>query len=255
MIGEPGKTCLGFEYFCFVDDPLWKLSDPALIELAKKELDVLGLARSADVVDAAVVRMPLAYPMYDAGYANSMAVIREFADGIDNLHPIGRNGMHRYNNMDHSMLTGMLAAKNILGEKHDLWSVNVDQEYHESEARPERPPTEKLLQRTFSRIDKLGFATAVGTVSGLLVLLGTLLLVVKGGPDVGQNLQLLGQYFAGYKVSPGGAFIGFGYTFLWGFLFGWAFAYLRNFLIGYYIYRIKKHYADMIFERFIDSIL
>jgi hypothetical protein len=255
MVGEPGKTCLGLEYFCSVGDSLWRLSDPELIELARKELNVLGLGSSSDVVDAAVVRMPLAYPMYDAGYTDSLAEIRKFVDGIDNLHLVGRNGMHRYNNMDHSMLTGMLAAKNILGEKHDLWSVNVDQEYHESEARAEPPRIEQLLQRAFSRIDKLGFATAIGTVAGLLVFLGTLLLVAKGGPAVGRNLQLLGQYFSGYKVTTGGAFIGFGYAFLWGFLFGWTFAYLRNLLIGYYIYRVKKHYADIAFERFIDSIL
>ncbi len=255
MVGEPNTTCLGFEYFCFIDDALWKLSEPELIELAKKELDALGLASSADVIDAAVVRMPRAYPMYDAGYAGSLATIRQFADGIENLHFVGRNGMHRYNNQDHSMLTAMLAAKNILGEKHDLWEVNVDQEYHESEARVERSRLEELLKRTFSRIDKLGFATAVGTVSGLLIMLATLVLVARGGPAMGRALQLLGQYFEGYKVSVVGAFIGFGYAFLWGFLLAWTFAYLRNFFIGYYIYRIKRKYADIVFGRFIDSIL
>jgi protoporphyrinogen oxidase len=120
MIPHPGKTCLGLEYFCFEGDGLWTLSDDGLIELAKRELEMLGLARRADIEDGAVVRMPKVYPVYDAGYAKALETIRDFLDGIANLQLVGRNGMHKYNNRDHSILTAMLAVKNILVARHDL---------------------------------------------------------------------------------------------------------------------------------------
>jgi protoporphyrinogen oxidase len=131
MVPDPSKTCLGLEYFCFEGDGLWTMSDDALVTLATRELQLLGLARPGDVEDGAVVRMPKAYPVYDGGYAQALATIRGFLAGIENLQLVGRNGMHKYNNQDHSMLTAMLAARNILGEKYDLWKVNVEQEYHE----------------------------------------------------------------------------------------------------------------------------
>jgi protoporphyrinogen oxidase len=131
MVPDPSKTCLGLEYFCFEGDGLWTMSDDALVTLGTRELQLLGLARPGDVEDGAVVRMPKAYPVYDGGYAQALATIRGFLDGIENLQLVGRNGMHKYNNQDHSMLTAMLAARNILGEKYDLWKVNVEQEYHE----------------------------------------------------------------------------------------------------------------------------
>lgn len=131
MVPDAEKTCLGLEYFCFEGDSMWMMDDAGLVELAKKELDILGLARSSDVEDGTVVRMPKAYPVYDAGYHRALKVIRGFVDKLDNLQLAGRNGMHRYNNQDHSMMTAMLAVRNILGEEHDLWSVNMDQEYHE----------------------------------------------------------------------------------------------------------------------------
>jgi protoporphyrinogen oxidase len=131
MVPDPTKTCLGLEYFCFEGDGLWTMQDEDLIELGKRELEILGLARASDVIDGAVVRMPKAYPVYDGTYRNAVEVIRNFVDGLGNLQLVGRKGMHKYNNQDHSMLTAMLAARNILGENHDLWAVNVDEEYHE----------------------------------------------------------------------------------------------------------------------------
>ena len=132
MVPDQTKTCLGLEYFCTVGDDLWQMSDPALIELAKQEVQALGLARSAGIDDGAVVRMPKAYPVYDTGYRERLETIRKFLDGITNLQAIGRNGMHKYNNQDHSMLTAMLAVRNILGAKYDLWQVNEEQHYHEA---------------------------------------------------------------------------------------------------------------------------
>lgn len=131
MVPDDSKTCLGLEYFCFEGDGLWNSSDEELIALATKELDELGLADAASVEDGAVVRMPKAYPIYDGVYEQAVNTIREFVEGLGNIYLVGRNGMHKYNNQDHSMLTAMLSVKNILGSKYDVWGVNVDQEYHE----------------------------------------------------------------------------------------------------------------------------
>ncbi|SRR5579884_1018019 len=131
MVPDSSKTCLGLEYFCFEGDGLWSASDGDLIELGKRELAALGLVNPADVIDGAVVRMPKAYPVYDGGYEAAMDEVRRFLPRVPNLQLTGRNGMHRYNNQDHSMLTAILAARNILGGRYDLWQVNVEQEYHE----------------------------------------------------------------------------------------------------------------------------
>lgn len=131
MVPDPETTCLGLEYFCFEGDGLWTMSDEDLISLATQEIDKLGLAHTSDVIDGCVVRMPKAYPVYDANYRNYLRIIRDFLDRIENLHLVGRNGMHRYNNQDHSMLTAMLAVRNILGARYDLWEVNDDDNYHE----------------------------------------------------------------------------------------------------------------------------
>lgn len=131
MVPDANKTCLGLEYFCFEGDGLWTTPDADLIKLATEELGVLGLVNPKDVEDGAVVRMPKAYPVYDAIYAEAVQTIREYVEDLGNLYLVGRNGMHKYNNQDHSMLTAMLAVKNILGAHYDVWEVNVDEEYHE----------------------------------------------------------------------------------------------------------------------------
>jgi protoporphyrinogen oxidase len=133
MVPVPGRTCLGLEYFCFAGDGMWTMADADLIDLATRELAELGLAPGARVEDGAVVRMPKAYPIYDAAYSGHVAAIRDFIDPIPNLHTVGRNGMHKYNNQDHSMLTAMFAVENMLGASHDLWAVNTDFEYHEEQ--------------------------------------------------------------------------------------------------------------------------
>jgi protoporphyrinogen oxidase len=134
MVPDPQTTCLGLEYFCNEGDDLWTTPDAALIELARQEIGRLSLADPAAVIDGAVVRMPKAYPIYDATYQKGLAVVREFLGTVPNLQLVGRNGMHRYNNQDHSMLTGILAARNILGARYDLWGVNVDADYQEEGA-------------------------------------------------------------------------------------------------------------------------
>lgn len=133
MVPDAGHTCLGMEYFCFKGDGLWESADSELIAQAARELEELGLASAGDVVDGTVIRMPKAYPIYDAEYRKHIDRVREFIDPIPNLHTVGRNGMHKYNNQDHSMLTAMMTVWNMLGARHDIWAVNTDFEYHEEQ--------------------------------------------------------------------------------------------------------------------------
>ena len=135
MIADGVSTCLGLEYFCFEGDGLWNASDEELVELAKAEITKIGLMRAEDVADAAVVRQQKAYPVYDDAYARNVEIIRlEVSGRFPGLHLVGRNGMHKYNNQDHAMMTGLLTALNIVaGETiHDVWQVNEDAEYGEA---------------------------------------------------------------------------------------------------------------------------
>jgi protoporphyrinogen oxidase len=132
MVPDPDKTCLGMEYFCSQGDELWEMADADLIKLASQEAIALDLGiEPGDVEDGTVIRQRKAYPVYDGEYRQHLQVIQEYLKNFENLQTVGRNGMHRYNNQDHSMLTAMLAVKNILGEQHDLWNVNVERSYHE----------------------------------------------------------------------------------------------------------------------------
>jgi UDP-galactopyranose mutase len=128
------------EYFCFEGDGLWPARDVDLVAQATRELEALGLAGDAKVVDGTVVRMQKAYPVYDSVYREHLDAVRSFIDPITNLHPVGRNGMHKYNNQDHSMLTAMFAVANMDGASHDVWAVNTDFEYHEEQKIEERQP-------------------------------------------------------------------------------------------------------------------
>ncbi len=135
LIPDETSTCLGLEYFCFEGDGLWASSDKQLIRLAKKELVKIGLCKREDITDGCVVRQKKAYPVYDEDYKDNVADIRhELADKFPTLHLVGRNGMHKYNNQDHAMMTAMLTVKNIIAGKqvYDIWNVNEDAEYHEA---------------------------------------------------------------------------------------------------------------------------
>ncbi len=132
MVPNDLQTCLGLEYFCFEGDGLWQMTDEELIDLGSRELKAIGILNNASVVDGTVVRVPKAYPVYDDGYKMHIQTILDYLrEELANLQVIGRNGMHRYNNQDHAMMTGLLAARNILGQHYDLWSVNEDAEYLE----------------------------------------------------------------------------------------------------------------------------
>jgi protoporphyrinogen oxidase len=133
---QEGTNVLGLEYTVTEGDEWWTASDEDLIEKGKAELEALGLMRADDVEAGYVVRMPKAYPVYDPTYQRNVEVLRRWLEAnTPNVHPVGRNGMHKYNNQDHSMFTAMLTVENLLGASHDIWSVNVEEEYHETSAR------------------------------------------------------------------------------------------------------------------------
>src|SRR5215204_6529906 len=140
MVPDQSKACVGLEYFCFQGDDLWEMDDDKLVELAKDELAQLGLVAREKVERGFVTRVPLAYPMYDADYSERVDAIRAWLETLDNLQQVGRNGLHRYNNSDHSMLTAMRAVENLLtGAHHDLWAVNAESVYHETDTVDEHP--------------------------------------------------------------------------------------------------------------------
>jgi protoporphyrinogen oxidase len=241
MVPDADKTSLGLEYFCTEGDAVWSMADADLIEMGRREIDWIGLARREDVVDGCVVRVEKAYPVYDSDYREYLDVVREFIDGLENCQSIGRNGLHRYNNQDHAMVTGMLAVRNlVLGERNDLWSVNTDQEYHEEMRQPvAKHELEEILEgalvQAFLKLDRVALGLSVGVTSGALLFLATLVLVLKGGSEVGPNLGLLAQYFPGYRVTAGGSALGLLYGFVSGFVVGWTVAFLRNATVFLYM--------------------
>jgi len=238
MVPDLTKSSVGLEYFCTEGDELWSMADADLIELGKREMDRIGLASYVDIEDGCVFRVPKSYPVYDSGYREHLARVREFVDGLENFQTIGRNGLHRYDNQDHAMLTGMLAVRNLLlGEKHDLWSVNTDQEYHEeirdtieeSESRDVTQVLQQALSLAFPKLDRVALGLALGTTAGALLFLVTFALVLRGETVHSSPLGLLSQYFPGYNdVSIAGSVLGLAYGFIAGFIGGWGFAFLRN---------------------------
>jgi protoporphyrinogen oxidase len=151
MVPDPALTCLGLEYFCSEGDELWGMDDGDLAALGARELDAIGLLQGARVVDATVLRVHKAYPVYDDGFAHALDTVRRVTEGLENLQLVGRNGMHKYNNQDHSMLTARLAVRNLFGERHDLWRVNADEEYHEEQDLRALASSQPLVPRRITR--------------------------------------------------------------------------------------------------------
>ena len=134
MVPDAATTCLGLEYFCNEGDRLWSLSDEQLVKLARREIETLGFARESEIEDGKVVRQKKAYPVYDPEYRVHLDRLKDYLLQFENLQMMGRNGLHKYNNQDHAMLTALYAARNVLGGKHDVWGVNTEEEYHEVQA-------------------------------------------------------------------------------------------------------------------------
>lgn len=150
LVPDPELNCLGLEYFCFAGDGLWESEDESLIRLADEELIQLGLVTAGHVVDGTVIRQPRAYPVYDENYEDRISLFREWLEkDMPGLHLIGRNGMHKYNNQDHAMMTGLLSAENILAgeEIYNVWEVNQDAEYHEAGEDRTMAMSERLVPR------------------------------------------------------------------------------------------------------------
>ncbi len=255
MVPDLSKSSLGLEYFCNEGDELWNASDEDLIELGKKEIEKVGLAKYSDVEDGCVFRVEKSYPVYDSDYAAHLNVIREYIDSLENFQTIGRNGLHRYNNQDHAMLTGMLAVRNMLfGEENDLWIVNAEQEYHEEVQRTEEERLREILEdafaRAFLKIDPLALGLANGVILGISLFIFTLIVYSSQLYSVMRFLGLLDQYFPGYTISYAGSLIGFLYAGLVGFLFGWGVANLRNISVRIYASMIRRRAERILAEKY-----
>lgn len=135
MVPDQGKTLLGLEYFGFAGDRDWSQSDDQLISLATEDLEKLGFAGKDEVLDATVVRVPKAYPVYSPDYRKNIRIIKEYLESLSGLQTIGRNGLHRYNNQDHSMMTALYAVSKLKGQNCSPWDINVEDEYHEIDQR------------------------------------------------------------------------------------------------------------------------
>lgn len=230
MVPDQSKTSLGLEYFCNEGDELWNMADADLVELGTQELARMGLAQRTDVIDGCVHRVEKSYPVYDSTYREHLSHVRGFVESLDNLVTIGRNGLHRYNNQDHAMMTGILAVRNVvLGERNDLWSVNTDGEYHEEIREKEvKEIVREQLAQGFPKLDPVAMGVALGLAGGLGLFVATLLTMLMTVAGEEPGLWLLTQLFPFYSVNVSGAVIGFAYAFAIGFLLGWLASSVRN---------------------------
>jgi hypothetical protein len=265
MVPDPSRTSLGLEYFVWDKDDEWTWSNERLIELGVRECARIGIIEPGEVEDGTVVRMKKAYPVYDQHYHEALDTIRQFLETIPNLQTVGRNGLHRYNNQDHSMLTAVYAARNIVGEKNDVWSVNTEMEYHE-EARSEKAPAaeslgdrltparvsvsvpaeapaglaDELIEVAFARLDPVALGVAVSAVAGLGFFLAVASLLLKGWETVSPNLVVLENYFIGFSPTWAGALVGLVEAGLLGFVLGFFVAGLRNWGLAGYAALLKR---------------
>lgn len=275
MVPDPSRTSLGLEYFLWDKDEEWNWSKDRLVELGMRECARIGMLEPDEIEDGTVVRMKKAYPVYDQKYHASLATLRGYLETFDNLQTIGRNGLHRYNNQDHSMLTGVYAARNIVGEKHDVWSVNTEMEYHEetragdSSARCDRlvpkrleqalEPASRLspdemIEAAFAKLDPVALGASVGLVSGLCLFLATAVLLLKGGPVVGPTLSLLSNYLIGFSVTWPGAVIGLIEAATGGFALGYSVASCRNWGVEAYAYLVRRRAESELQRRLLDKV-
>ncbi len=262
MVPDLTTTSLGLEYFCSEGDEIWNMSDEDLIDLGKREIAQIGLAEVADVVDGAVFRVEKSYPIYDSDYVGSLGTIQSYLGTLENLQTIGRNGLHRYNNQDHAMLTGMLAVRNLLyGEQNDLWQVNAEQEYHEElllnqALAPEEVThvVEEVLDGAFPKLDPLALGLSLGTVLGVGLMLATWFLLLRGGDTSGKTLTLLSEFYPGYAVTAVGGLLGLLYGLLTGFLMGWGYAFLRNAATALYLVSLYRSAQQSAMRQFFEHI-
>ena len=260
MVSDPALSFIGLEYFANRGDDLWALSDDELLELGAAEARTIGLFEPHEVRAGTVVRMPRAYPVYDGDYESHLATLRGWLDRFDNLYTIGRNGQHRYNNQDHSMVAGLYAARSVAGEELDLWSINVDQSFHEEVSRDEadrletgdrltpseaRPEVERMLEDAFALYDEVALGGAVGITASLTLAVATALLLLGPATEFVPMLSLLGQYLFGYEVSWPGLLVGTVEVGLAGFGLGWLTAHMINLMVAAFERSLERKLAAM----------
>jgi protoporphyrinogen oxidase len=259
MVDDPAVSFIGLEYFTTRGDALWELSDEALIDLGTSEARTIGLFSPDEVRAGTVVRMPRAYPVYDGEYEQHLHTLRGWLDRMENLFTVGRNGLHRYNNQDHSMLTALYAVRNLAGARRDVWTVNEEASFHE-EVRgeageggvrdrlvpsPAEGSLDGLLQEAFPHYDEVALGGAFGiTATAVLAVATTLLL---WGPNDGfvPMLSLLGHYLFGYEVSWPGLLLGMVEASLAGFMLGWIVARLINLFTAMLLRDLERRLATL----------
>ncbi len=259
MVPDSSKTSLGLEYFLWEKDEEWTWEDSRLIELGINECAALNLIQKNEVLEGTVVRMKKAYPVYDSNYHHCVELLRQYMGTFENLQTIGRNGLHRYNNQDHSMLTGVYAARNTEQLEYDVWAVNTEQEYHETDKAtaktgdrlvptkiPEETPAdgfnlEKKLKEQLKLIDSFAMGSAVGLVSGFLLFFATILLIIKSGQQNNPTLALLSNFLPGYKDTLPGALIGLFEVGIGSFSIAYLISSLMNWTFTLYLSIIKRN--------------
>jgi len=227
MVPVEGKSVLGLEYFHFETDPEWDWDDDRLIERGIQELQKLNLVDGSDVQEGWVTRVPKAYPVYDRDYREAVEEIRNYLEGFSNLQTIGRNGTHRYNNMDHSMLSGIYAASNILGKRVDLWEINAEKEYHEEID----DSLEEAVELVTTEIDPVAAGVASAVTISLAFFFLTLYTLYFTDESAVRFISLLENYFYGYSVSWHGALLIALESSLAGLIGGSGVAWLRNMIM------------------------
>lgn len=258
MVADPSKSFIGLEYFVSEGDDLWSMDDEELVRLGAREARRIGLFEEGEVDAGTVVRMPKAYPVYDDDYERHLETIRAWLGGFENLQTIGRNGQHRYNNQDHSMVAGLFAARNVAGDDLDLWSINVEQQYHEEKTTgegkagdrltPSRAPEaalDEILRDAFAHYDEVALGGAVGLTAALGLAFATLALLVGGNQDFVPMLSLLGQYLFGFEMSWPGLAVGVVEAGLVGYALGWVTARLINGLTSAFERDLERRLASL----------
>jgi hypothetical protein len=260
MVDGPGVSFVGLEYFANRGDELWGMSDEDLVRLGASEARTIGLFGPDEVRAGVVVRMPRAYPVYDGAYETHLQVLRGWLGRFGNLFTVGRNGQHRYNNQDHSMLSGLYAARNVGGAALDVWSINEELSFHEEVRRDAVPGggardrltprragggLDELLRAAFARYDEVAMGGAVGITASLALAAATAVLLLGVTDGFVPMLSLLGNYLFGYRVSWPGLVVGMVEAGLLGFALGWTAAKLSNLLIAGFERDLERRLATL----------
>jgi protoporphyrinogen oxidase len=261
MVPDLEYSSLGLEYFCNIGDDLWTMPDEELVELGRREIAQIGLAAYDEIIDGTVFRVEHTYPVYDADYAAHLETIKRYMATFDNLQTIGRNGLHRYNNQDHTMLTGMYAIRNHLeGTDVDLWQINAEQAYLEELLEEDVSAEEvvevikKSAERVFPKLDAPALGLSLGLMTGVLLAVITLFAWQQGDPGVVTAVELINQFYPGYTVTLLGAVIGFLYAFVTGYLVGWFFAFLRNVTTAFYLSLLYRSTEKNLRQQFFELV-